>query len=173
MTHTSDERRERYAAAMAAAAAVPWMIADQTTRSVYYEAADAAMAIADNELTGVHKALAEERDVAVRVEAENTRLRAELESARERWKAGLQRADKSVREMNAEMQRYATGEETPVMWSVYNQMHLRAANAEADIHQVRVLHRHNRDADYCDLCANHGDVDWPCATIRALDGEQQ
>ena len=50
MTDTSDERRERYAAAMATAAAVPWTIADQATRSVYYEAADAAMAIANAEL---------------------------------------------------------------------------------------------------------------------------
>ena len=23
---------------------------------------------------------------------------------------------------------------------------------------------------YCDLCSNHGDTTWPCATIAALDG---
>ncbi|WP_446458676.1 hypothetical protein [Streptomyces rochei] len=38
-------------------------------------------------------------------------------------------------------------------------------NAQA----VRDLHQRQPDADYCDLCSNHGDIDWPCATIRALD----
>jgi hypothetical protein len=25
-------------------------------------------------------------------------------------------------------------------------------------------------SEYCDLCSNHGDVHWPCATMRALGG---
>lgn len=47
-------------------------------------------------------------------------------------------------------------------------------NAQA----VRDLHD-RRDANdgagsaYCDVCANHGDITWPCATIRALNGAQQ
>jgi len=41
-----------------------------------------------------------------------------------------------------------------------------AANA---IDRVRALHQHNEDAGYCDLCSNHGDITWPCATIHALD----
>ena len=82
--------------------------------------------------------LADSHRRAEQTEAENARLRNELETRRERWKAGLQQADKSVRDMTAEMQRYATGEEAPVMWSVYNQMHLRAANAEADLTRVRI-----------------------------------
>lgn len=38
-----------------------------------------------------------------------------------------------------------------------------------NVDAVRALHKHNVDADYCDLCSNHGDTTWPCATIRALD----
>jgi hypothetical protein len=41
--------------------------------------------------------------------------------------------------------------------------------------RVRGLHE-RRDPDagdpYCDVCSNHGDTAWPCATIRALDGEK-
>lgn len=45
-------------------------------------------------------------------------------------------------------------------------------NAQA----VRDLHE-RRDSDtgqaYCDVCSNHGDTDWPCATIRALDTDEK
>ena len=44
------------------------------------------------------------------------------------------------------------------------------------IHRVRALHeRYESDGGgaYCNLCSNHGDIDWPCATIRALDGAEQ
>lgn len=41
--------------------------------------------------------------------------------------------------------------------------------------RVRDLHE-RRDSDtgsaYCDVCANHGDTVWPCATIRALGVEK-
>ncbi|MFH9426038.1 hypothetical protein [Streptomyces sp. NPDC017529] len=40
--------------------------------------------------------------------------------------------------------------------------------AAAALNRVRALHTRNEDAGYCDLCADHGDVDWPCATIAAL-----
>lgn len=45
------------------------------------------------------------------------------------------------------------------------------------IHRVRDLHeRRESDAGpgraYCDVCSNHGDTTWPCATIRALDTEK-
>lgn len=36
-----------------------------------------------------------------------------------------------------EVQRYAAGKERPVLWSVYNEMHLRAANAESDLERLR------------------------------------
>ncbi|WP_329046965.1 hypothetical protein [Streptomyces sp. NBC_01422] len=43
------------------------------------------------------------------------------------------------------------------------------------IQRVRDLHE-QRDSEtgapYCDACSNHGDITWPCATIRALDGEK-
>ncbi|MEW9521748.1 hypothetical protein [Streptomyces tubercidicus] len=44
---------------------------------------------------------------------------------------------------------------------------LTGANSALD--RVRALHQHNEDADYCDLCSNHGDITWPCSTIAALD----
>ncbi|MFD9205949.1 hypothetical protein ACFVZM_06675 [Streptomyces sioyaensis] len=72
----SDERRERYAAAIQRAATGGYELSSILPE--VYDATDAAMAVADEELDGAHRALAEERDVAVRVEAENVRLRAEL-----------------------------------------------------------------------------------------------
>jgi hypothetical protein len=56
---------------------------------------------------------------------------AALADAREKHKARLREADEKQRAMNAELERYAEGTERPVMWSVYNRMHVRAATAEA------------------------------------------
>ncbi|MFI7096748.1 hypothetical protein [Streptomyces lydicus] len=42
--------------------------------------------------------------------------------------------------------------------------------ARAASDRARALHQRNEDAGYCDLCSNHGDITWPCATIAALDG---
>ncbi|MGW2920368.1 hypothetical protein ACWDBF_21255 [Streptomyces angustmyceticus] len=39
--------------------------------------------------------------------------------------------------------------------------------------RVRSLHPYNEDAGYCDLCSNHGDITWPCATVKALDGPDE
>lgn len=140
----TDDRRERYAAAILAAG--------NGEPVGPRAAADAAMTVADEEIRRTGELLREasstqlaEQQAAYQALArraaewveENARLRTELESGRTRWKAGLQRADESVREMNAEIRRYATGEEAPVMWSVYNRMHLRAANAEATIARVQ------------------------------------
>jgi hypothetical protein len=38
--------------------------------------------------------------------------------------------------------------------------------------RIRMVHQKNGDAEtgfYCDLCSNHGDIKWPCRTIRALE----
>lgn len=43
-------------------------------------------------------------------------------------------------------------------------------SAQRAIARVRALHQLNERAGYCDVCSNHGDITWPCATIRALDG---
>ncbi|MFJ8538102.1 hypothetical protein [Streptomyces sp. NPDC093591] len=64
-------------------------------------------------------------------------LDAALKSGRERYKAGLRRADEQVNAMSEELKRYAAGTETPVLWSVYNAMHLRAVNAETELEQLR------------------------------------
>ncbi|MFF7142301.1 hypothetical protein ACFZB5_13765 [Streptomyces nodosus] len=66
-------------------------------------------------------------------------LDAKLDAERERYKAGLRRADEQVNAMNAELKRYADGTETPVLWSVYNEMHSRAATAEARVAELEAL----------------------------------
>lgn len=45
---------------------------------------------------------------------------------------------------------------------------------EAELIRLSVLEVHEKreGADgsvYCDLCSNHGDVHWPCATVEAMD----
>lgn len=49
----------------------------------------------------------------------------------------------------------------------------RAERAEATLTAVRALHERDPEADYCDVCSNHGDITWPCATIAALDQHDQ
>ena len=51
---------------------------------------------------------------------------------------------------------------------------VRAEYAEAVIESVRKIHerRDNGAGPYCYLCADSGDMDWPCTTIRALDEPQ-
>lgn len=71
--------------------------------------------------------------------AEIRRLRAELATARERYTAGLRKADEHVNAMSEEVKRYADGEETPVLWSVYNAMHSRAATAEGCLTSIAAL----------------------------------
>lgn len=64
------------------------------------------------------------------------RRESELISLREKHKAGLRRADQVNNELMEEVQRYAAGTERPVLWSVYNRMHLRAANAKARVAEL-------------------------------------
>lgn len=50
-----------------------------------------------------------------------------------------------------------------------------AEEHEAAIDRVRALHERREGDDgstYCDVCSNHGDVTWPCATIAALEGQE-
>ncbi len=72
--------------------------------------------------------------------AEEARLHdpaTEVERLREKHKASLRRADEINNGLMEEVQRYAVGTERPVLWSVYNRMHLRAANAESVLGRVR------------------------------------
>ncbi|MFG3170610.1 hypothetical protein [Streptomyces sp. NPDC048200] len=62
---------------------------------------------------------------------------AEQAEMRERHKAGLRRADRINNELMEEVQRYAEGKERPVLWSVYNAMHRRAADAETALETLR------------------------------------
>lgn len=64
---------------------------------------------------------------------------AEIEALHEQHKASLRRADEINNELMEEVQRYAAGEERPVLWSVYNQMHLRALEAETEVERLRGL----------------------------------
>lgn len=86
---------------------------------------------------------------------------AEVEQLREQHNAALRHADEVNNALMEEVQRYADGKERPVLWSVYNAMHLRAANAEGDLKRLRadragVL----READWIvEHCPDHGCVE--------------
>ncbi|GHH29946.1 hypothetical protein [Streptomyces rubradiris] len=69
--------------------------------------------------------------------AECQRLQTELVAARERYREGLRKADEQVNAMSAEVKRYAAGDESPVLWSVYNKMHGRALSSEAEAEGLR------------------------------------
>lgn len=49
----------------------------------------------------------------------------------------LDGVDEKLRALDAEVSRYAAGEEAPVLWSVYNDMHLRAVRAENEAGRLR------------------------------------
>jgi hypothetical protein len=63
----------------------------------------------------------------------------EIAQLREKYMAGLRRADEINNQLMEEVQRYADGKERPVLWSVYNQMHKRALDAEAEVERLRRL----------------------------------
>lgn len=43
-----------------------------------------------------------------------------------------------------------------------------AVALEQQLAAVTALHVYDAGAGYCEVCANHGDIEWPCATVRAL-----
>lgn len=48
------------------------------------------------------------------------------------------------------------------------------AAERAPIDRALALHEVTEGADgsrYCGLCSNHGDTNWPCVTVQALDTE--
>ena len=87
---------------------------------------------AKRQAAALAKAQADAAEAQVRI----TELEAELAAAKERHREGLRRADEHVNAMNEELKRYADGTETPVLWSVYKAMHLRADNAEARVTEL-------------------------------------
>ncbi|MFJ1900483.1 hypothetical protein [Streptomyces sp. NPDC088115] len=106
---TPTDRRVRYAAAIRALNEGGGTLADLDETSDVLTLADAVMAVAD---------------------AEQAALRA-------KYREGLRRADTINNQLMAEVQRYADGSERPVLWSVYNEMHLRADRAEAEVERLR------------------------------------
>ena len=70
----SDERRERYAAAMSRTNEWDW-----PTEDAYRDMADAAMVVADEEFAAVHVTTAAIYESVRRLTEENDRLRAALE----------------------------------------------------------------------------------------------
>ncbi|MFI1165600.1 hypothetical protein ACH4UM_18790 [Streptomyces sp. NPDC020801] len=70
------------------------------------------------------------------VQARITELETELVAAKNRYTAGLRRADEQVNAMSEELKRYAEGKERPVLWSVYNEMHKRADTAESRVTEL-------------------------------------
>jgi hypothetical protein len=125
--HFDVERDETFRAGWEPAAAGVAPAADQTERRERYAAAV--------------QRCAEEGNVRYERIAEAVMAVADAEhaQARESWKASLRRADKLNNQLMEEVQRYAAGTERPVLWSVYNAMHLRAAAAENVIERVVAL----------------------------------
>jgi hypothetical protein len=42
--------------------------------------------------------------------------------------------------------------------------------------RLRMVHRKRQASDgswYCELCADHGDIQWPCETIRVMELAQK
>ena len=139
------ERQDRYATTIHDAMEPDLSLVDQEpgAQALFARAAEAAAALAD----------------------------AELEQLREQHRVGLRRADEINNALMEEVQRYAAGEERPVLWSVYNEMHLRADNAEAAI--VRVRRLHDRLAEETDLTSPDDEITRSAAAKQiatALDG---
>ncbi|MFJ6608182.1 hypothetical protein [Streptomyces lydicus] len=103
-----------------------------------------------HENAGVIKVLRRQRDTA---EQERNETRAALEQLRTR----TEKAERAV-DLLAGSHRRAEQAEV-------ENARLRA---EAAVGRVRAVHQRNKAADYCDVCSKHGDITWPCATIRAL-----
>lgn len=61
---------------------------------------------------------------------------AEIERLREKHLTELRHADEINGALMKEVQRYAAGTEQPVLWSVYNEMHKRALDAEAEVKRL-------------------------------------
>ncbi|MFE1767242.1 hypothetical protein ACFW81_23865 [Streptomyces angustmyceticus] len=154
----TDERRERYAVAIYNSAdggkGRPWEALYESDREFHRTIADAAMAEAD----------------------------AEQREAKERYREGLRRADEHNNDLMAEVQRYADASERPVLWSVYNEMHKRAASAEGELGQMRELVRDLADPDPCyfdhhGYCQAHGwfetEPTCPHARVKAMLPDDQ
>jgi hypothetical protein len=88
---------------------------------------------------------------------------AEVKQLREKYRDGLRRADEVNNALMEEVQRYADGKERPVLWSVYNEMHLRAANAEGDLERLRADQAQQAELEGACDPASAGDLPAPAA----------
>lgn len=48
-----------------------------------------------------------------------------------------------------------------------------AIELDRKVAAVVTLHAYNAEAGYCEVCADHGDIEWPCATVRALNPQEE
>ncbi|MFF9624239.1 hypothetical protein [Streptomyces griseosporeus] len=94
----------------------------------------------------------------------------EIKQLREKHKASLRRADEINNALMEEVQRYADGKERPVLWSVYNAMHLRAIEAEAELEKLRRLSPPVDRAALLEIADAIAGIDFhPKARARSLD----
>ncbi|MFF8458898.1 hypothetical protein ACF06T_30685 [Streptomyces albidoflavus] len=110
-----------------------------------------------------------EMDRADKAEAEIENNRITLAEDEQHIRRVNARADKAEAALR-KMERNARAWEKK-----YFEMVDQRAYANAALARVRALHERRDGAGgegYCDLCANHGDVSWPCKTIAALDREE-
>lgn len=77
-----------------------------------------------------------------------------------------------VQELYAELQKEKAEREADRRTWQHDLGQLREAHDEAArlrdaLTAVRGVHARDEDADYCTVCSNHGDVQWPCRTVVA------
>ncbi|MFI9463822.1 hypothetical protein [Streptomyces xiamenensis] len=61
----------------------------------------------------------------------------QVDKLKRKLRTALDGVDEKLRDLDAEVRRYAAGEEAPVLWSVYNKMHQRALQAEHEAGRLR------------------------------------
>lgn len=145
------ERRKVYAAAIYAGCSGLGV-----TEFEAGEYADAAMAVADTELAAQRHDMGE-------AWAEVARLRSALHEA-------LTLAPDDV--SRAVGHRAALVIENDRLRAERDRARRVAVALEQQAAAVAALHIYNVDADYCELCADHGDIEWPCSTVHALNQEE-
>lgn len=78
-----------------------------------------------------------EAEEAHNVHVSYAEIPAELTALKAEQRDSLRVQDSRLNEMAEELKRYAIGQERPVMWSVYNAMHVRAATAEGHVEDLK------------------------------------
>lgn len=109
-----------------------------------------------------------EMDRADKAEAEIENHRITLAEDEHHIRRVNARADK------AEVALRKMGQHARAWEKKYFEMVDQRTDANAALARVRALHERRVDAGgegYCYLCSDHGDISWPCKTVKAIEGK--